>query len=160
MKMTPKIEMPTINVDMIGLEEHYITQIRELTLAEAAYKAGDWKTTLWHFGMAWDAIDGTEEQYKHVMSGGVFSKDSDPPMQAFWGATGEYPKSLFAYLPDCGQCLTQARDIFSSHRVILEPEVIKYQGIVERYDIPAHPGDLVVGELVNFARAQIEALAI
>lgn len=161
MKMIPESEFQTIDVDMIGLDEHYVVQIRELTLSQKAWEAGDIRLARNHLYSAWAAIADLEDEFDMADAFVEYlDLNGDSPIECFWSETGGCSKSLFAMLPDCSQCLTMVQNFLTGNKQFGDEDAVPYHEIVTRYTIPQTPDMVAVTDLVRFAKAQTEAIAL
>ena len=83
------------------------------------------------------------------------TRSARPCSRAVWASTGNFPKSLFAYLPGCLHCLTQAKAAYG--RGAESDILVDALGLMENTLIPVKPSGIVVDNLEEFSRLQIMA---
>ena len=81
-----------------------------------------------------------------------------PLLQIIWAETGNYPLSLFAYLPGCLHCLTQAKAVIGKG-ADCEPLALKLK-LDTNPLIPTKPAQIGLEQLSEFSRLQILAKEI
>ncbi len=132
--------------------ESYDRQINALVGGIAAERQGETagaNASLDMFCQAADVPPDIQESMKNALSvGGTLIK-------TVWAETGGCPLSLFAFLPGCQHCLTQAK---SAYGMGAESDwYVEQLGIIDNPNVPSTPDQISVELLPEFARLQTRA---
>ena len=140
---------------MVGLweiETDYEQQVRLLTngaLSEAAEDRSGVIRALHGFCRAADIDPDIKASMETAITDGA------PLLKTVWAETGGCPSSLFAFLPGCQHCLTQAK---SAYGLGAESDWFAEQlGLMTNPMIPTSPEQIIPDTLPEFAKLQAKA---
>ena len=129
--------------------QSYASQVEALQRGEEAEAAGDTAgviRALDDFCSAAGAEDDVRESMqKSIAQGGTLIK-------TVWAETGGVSTSLFAFLPGCQHCLTQAKSAYG--RGAESDRFVDLLGLMNNPMIPTSPDAITANLLPEFARLQ------
>ena len=134
------------------LTESHAVQIRALRAGVRAEKSNDALAMVESVNVVCAAADIDESCRDDILTS---LAAGTPLLEAIWASTGNFPKSLFAYLPGCLHCLTQAKAAYG--RGAESDDLVDALGLMDNPRIPMKPGGILVENLEEFSRLQILA---
>ena len=148
---TPKLTSPHRH-KTDELAESHAVQIDALRAGVCAEKSGNALAIVESVNVVCAAADVDESCRDDILSS---LASGTPLLEAVWASTGNFPKSLFAYLPGCLHCLTQAKAAYG--RGAESDDLADALGLMDNPRIPAKPSGIKIKNLEEFSRLQILA---